>query len=611
MADIRTNDAPAAALAAPPPAAQPAAAHADPAAATAQHDRLAERLDGQPAPPPAVSPPLAAAPAGTTRQPPPSTTSDAARVVRFRPGATNEWDRMPAEIQNKILKHAGVLTLWLNGRIEDIKKISLTHFKELLRDVFETDWRGDLAELPFEKFKQSPLCEPFWRMRTRSMHARVKALKFNFLSDSLDQAAILNGWADLLHPNSYTKLSHSAARCGSVEMLQRLVDERKIVAFDKEHVRFAAAFGHLHLLEWLHKRMPSRIWTAKVMDYAAGNGHLDCVKWLHANRTEGCTADAMDGAAKNGHIAVVKWLHANRTEGCTTDAMDWAAESGHLAVLEFLHNNHIEGCTSRAMDAAAAEGHLDCVKFLHNNRTEGCTNLAMDQAAKNGHLSVVEWLHNNRLEGCTVWAMNYAAENGHLAVVKWLHANRTEGCSLHAWEYSAQNGHADIIEFLYTNRANGSIVDAAGSAVRSGQLSVLRRIHELVPDVVMGSVVNDAASGGHTLALDWIFDNTNARPTERSISCAADRGKLYMLRWFHERMPEMLRSYMASRLGAYAESVIEWFIRDDLPHDSADVMRLAIQEDHVEIIDWLLMHLDENECYDGDLELARELVDSI
>jgi hypothetical protein len=37
-------------------------------------------------------------------------------------------------------------------------------------------------------------------------------------------------------------------------------------------------------------------------------------------------------AAANGHLEVIEWLHENRSEGCTKRAMDWAAEYGHLEV---------------------------------------------------------------------------------------------------------------------------------------------------------------------------------------------------------------------------------------------------------------------------------------
>ncbi|KAL2914090.1 hypothetical protein HK105_206348 [Polyrhizophydium stewartii] len=422
MADTRTNDAPAAALAASPPPAQPAAAHADPAAATAQHDRLAERLDGQPAPPPAVSPPLAAAPASTTSQQPPSTTSDAARTVRFRPDATNEWDRMPAEIQNMILAHAGVFTLWVNGRI-GFSGISPKQFKSMLCDVFKTNWEGNLIRLPFDKFEDEYFYEPFWHIRTRSMHARIKALGFYNLEYGLNQAAILNGWTDLLDFDKPEGIAISAAICGSIVMLEHLVDERKAVTLDNKHVLVTAHFGHLELLKWLGGRMPDGSWSTRVMDEAANKGHLDVVKWLHANRTEGCSTEAMDRAAENGHLAVVKFLHTNRTEGCTTDAMDHAAENGHLAVVEFLHSNRTEGCTKIAMQQAAQSGHADVVEFLHKNRSEGNVAEAAETAAEWARLAVIQRIHSLAPDAITPEVADKAAMSGRFPLLDWIIGN--------------------------------------------------------------------------------------------------------------------------------------------------------------------------------------------
>ncbi|KAL2914093.1 hypothetical protein HK105_206351 [Polyrhizophydium stewartii] len=423
MADIRTNDAPAAALAAPPPAAQPAAAHADPAAATAQHDRPAEHLDGQPAPPPAGLPPLAAAPASTTSQPPPpSTTSDEARAKRFRPDATNEWDRMPAEIQSMILAHAGVLTLWLNGRI-DHTKLNLELFKSMLCDVFETNWQGELIRLPFDEFEEEYFYEPYWRIRTRSMHARVKALRFNNLDEGLEQAAILNGWNDLLDFDKPEGIAFNAAICGSIVMLEHLVDERKAVTLDKKHVIVTAHFGHLELLKWLGGRMPDGSWSTQVMDEAAGNGHIDCVKWLHANRTEGCKTRAMDGAAFEGRLDVVKFLHTNRTEGCTTIAMDYAAKNGHLAVVEFLHSNRTEGCTKIAMQQAALFGHADVVEFLHKNRSEGNVAEAVEIAVEWNYLAVIQRIHSLAPELITPEVVDKAVKSGRFPLLDWIIGN--------------------------------------------------------------------------------------------------------------------------------------------------------------------------------------------
>ncbi|KAL2918953.1 hypothetical protein HK105_201222 [Polyrhizophydium stewartii] len=555
---------------------RPAAAHADPAAATAQHDRPTECLDGQPALPPAV-PPLAAAPASTNKRSPPSTASDAARVVRFRPWATNEWDRMPAEIQNKILAHAGVLALWLNGRIDDAK-IDLEQFKSMLCDVFELDWQGDLIKLPFARFYGGQVVEQFWRIRSRSMHARVKALGIISLNEGLDQAAMLNMWTDLLDFGRSWELGRSAMRCGSVAMLEYLVDERKAMVLSGNHAELVAEHGHLVLFKWLHRRIPNSSWSTWVMDNAAAYGHLDCIKWLHMNRTEGCTTRAMNNAASNRHLYVIKWLHVNRTEGCTKDAM----------------NN------------AASNGHLDVVKWLHANRTEGCTVDAMDCAAGEGHIDIVRWLHANRTEGCTTRAMNRAASSGHLALVEWLHANRTEGCSGYAMRSAAQYGHADVVEFLYKNRTEGSIAEAAKVAAQNSRLAVIRRISDLAPDVITGAVVNEAASFAHVAALEWLVGKTGVLPTADALSFAVQNGHLRILPWFRKRMPDMFRSHAASKLdNESADSVIDWFDQDNLPASPTSVMRLAIKNNLTRVIEWLKHHvperlLNEDELIDYD-----------
>ncbi|KAL2912478.1 hypothetical protein HK105_208050 [Polyrhizophydium stewartii] len=325
----------------------------------------------------------------TTSQPPPSTTSDAPRAVRFRPSATNEWDRMPAEIQNMILEHAGVLTLWLNGRI-DIANLHDKRFNSMLRDICELDWQGDFRTLPFERFRYYARDECFWNLRSRSLHTRFKALALRALDNGLDQAAILNGWTDLLDFHSPRWIGQNAARCGSISMLQHLVDERKVVALDKDHARLAAEFGQLDVLKRLHERMPDGSWTTEAMDWAANKGHFNVVKWLHANRSEGCTTDAMDWAASNGHLEVVEFLHNHRTEGCTTRAMDFAVFNFHLDVLEWLHNNRTEGCTSDAMEYAARHNDADIVEFLYKNRTEGDIVNAATVAATGGQHLVLQ-----------------------------------------------------------------------------------------------------------------------------------------------------------------------------------------------------------------------------
>ncbi|KAL2914981.1 hypothetical protein HK105_205525 [Polyrhizophydium stewartii] len=174
-------------------------------------------------------------------------TGGSSPTARIRPTATNEWDRMPAEIQNMILAHAGALTQFVNNCISNIDSWK---FNEALSDAFELDWQGDLRILPFEKFKSNTHYRTFWSLRTRSMYVRVKALGFDFLKNGLDQAAILNWWTDLLDFKTPKHLTHMAVRCGSIATLKYLVDERRIATLDAEHARLAVCFGHLEMLKW-------------------------------------------------------------------------------------------------------------------------------------------------------------------------------------------------------------------------------------------------------------------------------------------------------------------------------------------------------------------------
>jgi hypothetical protein len=48
------------------------------------------------------------------------------------------------------------------------------------------------------------------------------------------------------------------------------------------------------------------------MNYAALFGHLNVIEFLHENRPEGCTSSAMDSAAMFGHLGIVKFLHENK-----------------------------------------------------------------------------------------------------------------------------------------------------------------------------------------------------------------------------------------------------------------------------------------------------------
>lgn len=346
---------------------------------------------------------------------------------------------------------------------------------------------------------------------------------------------------------------------------------------------WAAAMGHLDVVQYLHERTQSpNACTVFAMDQAAANGHLEVVEWLHANRVEGCTTKAMDKAGEHGYLDVVRFLHETRTEGCTTLAMGGAAENGHLDVVCFLHEHRSEGCTSGAMDGAAANGHMGVVKFLHERRADGCTTEAMNGAAGNGHLEVVQFLHDHREEGCTAKAMDNAAGNGYLEVLRWLHENRSEGLEramdlamenghvevvkwlqIHhedkewSWNapcFAAANGHFKIIQFVYQDRVKRTGPHEVGyddedyynycfnddfenwtmsAAAENGHLKIVKFLDQFWLGECSRGGWTAAAENGHLEVVKWLCENRTEGFFARGFDTIASNGDLTMLELLH------------------------------------------------------------------------------
>ncbi|KAL2911908.1 hypothetical protein HK105_208628 [Polyrhizophydium stewartii] len=590
MADIRTNDAPAAALAAPPSPAQPAAAHADPAAAAAQHDRPAERLDGQPAPPPA-------GPLLDADQQRRITVSDS---LSMKPNShtASEWDRMPAELQDMILAWAGPLTQLLSRRWR-LSVFSEAEVRRLWADVFDLDWNGDLDQLQPARTLQMYM----WYIRTRSMFERMSGIMPQRLElhGWADRVALRNGWLDLVSDTRQDQLHRTAFEAElPLAGFERLVRSGHILV-DAELVNGAALHGRTDLLEWLDANNDilttpesGSCWTTDAMDYAAGKGNLDTVKWLDAHRTEGCTTDAMDLAARGGHFECLVWLHLHRSEGCTNAAMDEAARGGHLDCVEWLHNNRAEGCTTAAMDLAAESGHLDMIVWLHNNRDEGCTFEAMDRAALHGHMHVLEWMRQNRTEGCTLAAMNGAVWGGHLDVVQWLIEHGTENDVDHAVQAAAEFGLQDIFEFLVPLSSPAALAGCIRAAARAQSTAILEWLVARHADVVGAMIESFDFDVPVHSALDYLRREFLSHFTDRGvfdlISAAVDQCQFRALLWFRSRFPNVVASHPVSRAGLCpADEVFSW-IDKRCPRVPIRALHMAIHDKRIDVIEWLLEH---------------------
>ena len=118
-------------------------------------------------------------------------------------------------------------------------------------------------------------------------------------------------------------------------------------AFDDKALRFASAYGHLAVVEFLVK--------------AGAN--------VHAKDDE-----ALRWASMYGHLPVVEFLVKVGADvhALSDEALRFASEFGHLPVVEVLvtAGANVHAVDDYALHYASAHGHLPVVEFLKNNGSQ-------------------------------------------------------------------------------------------------------------------------------------------------------------------------------------------------------------------------------------------------
>ncbi|CAK4629452.1 hypothetical protein LEN26_001830 [Aphanomyces euteiches] len=165
-------------------------------------------------------------------------------------------------------------------------------------------------------------------------------------------------------PKGPTRAVIHAASVGNLHAMRRLRRMYRFKLVLDDCIIAAVITGQFNVLQYLHGDDSVSAFPKHAMQYAAACGHLGLVQFLHNCRPEACGGPAMNAAAEFGQLRVLKWLHAHRNDGCNTWAMDAAAKYGHLEVVQWLHANREEGCTVLALEGAAERGHLAIVRFL-------------------------------------------------------------------------------------------------------------------------------------------------------------------------------------------------------------------------------------------------------
>ncbi|KAL2913701.1 hypothetical protein HK105_206861 [Polyrhizophydium stewartii] len=147
---------------------------------------------------------------------------------RPRPSATNEWDRMPAEIQHMILATAGPFTKFVNGMLvaAELRGLSAKQRERLWQDAIDVDWQGDLHLLLHANIASKSLSFHNRRLFERAMG--------RFRIEDVTQVIIRNGWMDMLDFSGSGIVAPAAAREGALDLLEDLFDVKQIVRPSRE-----------------------------------------------------------------------------------------------------------------------------------------------------------------------------------------------------------------------------------------------------------------------------------------------------------------------------------------------------------------------------------------
>jgi hypothetical protein len=106
--------------------------------------------------------------------------------------------------------------------------------------------------------------------------------------------------------------------------------------------KYAANYGHLKILEWVHENDVDVMWDqTDLFANAADGGHSCIIQWL---RTKNYQWDVFTcaHAARRGRIGLLQWLRAQNPP-CPWNAttIRFALEKGHTSTAEWARAN---GC---------------------------------------------------------------------------------------------------------------------------------------------------------------------------------------------------------------------------------------------------------------------------
>jgi hypothetical protein len=322
--------------------------------------------------------------------------------------------------------------------------------------------------------------------------------------------------------------------------------QRTPCPWDESSCRAAAAYGNLHVLQWL--RSQSCPWDYHTCAMASQNNRLDVLRWARDN---GCPWEAKIvcvAAAKRGRISILNWLVSvveadgggvSLTGPAAREICAAAAAEGHLAVLQWARRGWpVAGGVvripwdARTCEGAALRGHVKVLEWARA-QTPPCDwgPYTCAMAARGGHLELLQWARAQvppcRWNTSTCAA---AAAYGKLECLTWLHLNGAPWANNNISRLGAAGGHPECLRYALRNGC-GTHITACADAAKGGHLECLQIAREYECHWNEWTCAN-AALGGHLELLKWARAQVPPCPWNTSTCAMAARGgHLELLQW--------------------------------------------------------------------------------
>ncbi|KAL2915892.1 hypothetical protein HK105_204594 [Polyrhizophydium stewartii] len=382
------------------------------------------------------------------------------------PHGDSHWARLPAE------------PWWRRGQRRLLRaesnSLDCDTSDMLWREVFESEWPGDLTTLPH--LPDAALLS----LASRRMLDRMRVAGVPLQPRAVQRLAVRQRWDDVLDFGKPELVAELAARGSAVSLLEELVDDRKLVSVHARLVEAAAAEGQLDMVKWLRGRMPDAEWPPSAINWAAGGCCLDLVAWLLENTPSECTARAVTKAVLRGDMHMVEWLAAHTQAGCTVEAFKFACWGGHAL-------------------------HLDTLKWVKEHRPGTMRLVSIDSIVEHGDVEAVAWCLANI--DCIVGifgALQIALEHNNVRLVEYLVTK--QGHEDHMFECGEHSASTDALGWPIRHDSRLAPIMARGFAV-SGKTELVEWMHVRHPSSVSRSTFEAAIGAKNSRMVEYLLNH--------------------------------------------------------------------------------------------------------